>query len=127
MCLCSLVDSIRRFIRMIGTKKKKGERQMMTRYIATIDDYKTEKKAVVGDYVSKESALGALMIRMQLTLMDHVGGDASIEFRALKTCGSTDNGEDVLYIQANGYNSETREMADIAGYIWQYGDGEEEY
>ena len=100
---------------------------MMTHYIVTIDDYKTEKKAVVGDYVSKESALGALMIRMQLTLMDHVGGDASIEFRALKTCGSTDNGEDVLYIQANGYNSETRERADIAGYIWQFGDGEEEY
>ena len=100
---------------------------MMTHYIATIDDYKTEKKAVVGDYVSKESALGALMIRMQLTLMDHVGGDASIDFHALKTCGSTDNGADVLYIQANGYNSETRELADIAGYIWQYGDGEEEY
>ena len=51
----------------------------------------------------------------------------SIDFHALKTCGSTDNGADVLYIQANGYNSETRELADIAGYIWQYGDGEEEY
>ena len=49
----------------------------MTRYLATIDDYKTEKKAVVGNYASKESALGVLMIRMQLTLMDHVGGDAS--------------------------------------------------
>lgn len=97
----------------------------MTRYLATIDDYKTEKKAVVGDYASKESALGVLMIRMQLTLMDHVGGDASIEFRALKTCGCTDNGEDVLYIQANGYNSETLELANIAGYIWKYGEEEE--
>ena len=97
----------------------------MTRYLATIDDYKTEKKAVVGNYASKESALGVLMIRMQLTLMDHVGGDASIEFRALKTCGSTDNGEDVLYIQANGYSNETRELADIAGYIWQYEEEEE--
>ena len=97
----------------------------MTRYLATIDDYKTEKKAVVGNYASKESALGVLMIRMQLTLMDHVGGDASIEFCALKTCGSTDNGADVLYIKANGYSNETRELADIASYIWQYEEEEE--
>lgn len=98
---------------------------MMTHYIVTIDDYKTEKKAVVGDYASKETALGALMIRMQLTLMDHVGGDASIEFRALKTCGSTDNGEDALYIEGNAFNSETKEFPTVTGYIFRVGGDDE--
>ena len=98
---------------------------MMTRYLVTIDDYKTEKKAVVGDYASKETALGALMIRMQLTLLEHAGGDARVQFGAIKTCGITDNGEDTLYIEGNAFNDETKEFPTVTGYVFRVGDEEE--
>ena len=127
MCLCSLVDSIRRFIRMIGTKKKKGERQMMTRYIAVIEDHETEKKYVIGnDHASKETALGSLVIAMQLRLLEHAGGDAQVQFGGLKTCGITDNGKDTLYIEGNAFNSETKEFPTVTGYVFRVGDEEED-
>lgn len=98
----------------------------MTRYIAAIEDQTTEKRFVVGnDHASKESALGSLLIAMQLRLLDSAGGDAHVEFSALKTCGITDNGEDTLYISGNAFNSETKAFPTVTGYIFRVGGDEE--
>lgn len=100
---------------------------MMTRYIAVIEDHETEKKYVIGnDHASKETALGSLLIAMQLKLLEHAGGDAHVEFGALKTCGITDNGEDTLYIEGNAFNSETKEFPTVTGYVFRVGNEEEE-
>ena len=100
---------------------------MMTRYIAVIEDHETEKKYVIGnDHASKETALGSLVIAMQLTLLQHAGGDAQVQFGALKTCGITDNGEDALYIEGNAFNVETKEFPTVTGYVFRVGDEEEE-
>ena len=43
----------------------------MTRYIAAIEDHESKKKFVVGnDHASKETALGSLIIAMQLRLLE---------------------------------------------------------
>ena len=98
----------------------------MTRYIAVIEDHENEKKHVVGnDHASKETALGSLLIAMQLKLLDSAGGDAHVEFSALKTCGITDNGEDTLYISGNAFNSETKAFPTVTGYIFRVGGDEE--
>ena len=100
---------------------------MMTRYIVVIEDHETEKKYVIGnDHASKETALGSLMIAMQLTLLQHAGGDARVQFGTLKTCGITDNGEDALYIDGNAFNTETQEFPTVTGYVFRVGDEEEE-
>ena len=100
---------------------------MMTRYIATIEDHETEKKYVIGnDHASKETALGSLLFAMQLKLLEHAGGDAHVQFGAIKTCGITDNGEDALYIEGNAFNSETKEFPTVTGYVFRVGDEEEE-
>ena len=98
----------------------------MTRYIAVIEDHENEKKHVIGnDHASKETALGSLLIAMQLRLLDSAGGDAHVEFSALKTCGITDNGEDTLYISGNAFNSETKAFPTVTGYIFRVGGDEE--
>ena len=100
---------------------------MMTRYIAVIEDHETEKKHVIGnDHATKETALGSLLFAMQMTLLEHAGGDAHVQFDALKTCGITDNGEDALYIEGNAFNSETKEFPTVTGYVFRVGDEEEE-
>ena len=100
---------------------------MMTRYIAVIEDHETEKKYVIGnDHASKETALGSLMIAMQLTLLQHAGSDAQVQFGALKTCGITDNGEDTLYIEGNAFNTETKEFPTVTGYVFRVGNEEED-
>lgn len=100
---------------------------MMTRYIAVIEDHENEKKFVVGnDHASKENALGCLLIAMQLRLLNSAGGDAQVEFSALKTCGITDNGEDTLYITGNAFNSETKAFPTVTGYVFRVGNEEEE-
>lgn len=100
---------------------------MMTRYIAVIEDHESEKKYVIGnDHASKETALGSLMIAMQLALLKHAGEDANVQFSTLKTCGITDNGEDTLYIEGNAFNSETKEFPTVTGYVFRVGDEEEE-
>ena len=100
---------------------------MMTRYIAVIEDHETEKKHVIGnDHASKETALGSLMIAMQLTLLQHTGGDAQVQFGALKTCGITDNGEDTLYIEGNAFNVETKEFPTVTGYVFRVGNEEDD-
>lgn len=100
---------------------------MMTRYIAVIEDHETEKKFVIGnDHASKETALGSLLIAMQLTLLKHAGGDAQVKFDGLKTCGITDNGEDTLYIEGNAFNSETKEFPTVTGYVFRVGNEEED-
>ena len=100
---------------------------MMTRYIAVIEDHETEKKYVIGnDHASKETALGSLLIAMQLTLLQHAGGDAQVQFGALKTCGITDNGEDALYIEGNAFNVETKEFPTVTGYVFRVGNEEED-
>ena len=100
---------------------------MMTRYIAVIEDHETEKKYVIGnDHASKETALGSLVIGMQLALLKHAGGDAQVQFGALKTCGITDNGEDALYIEGNAFNTETKEFPTVTGYVFRVGNEEEE-
>ena len=100
---------------------------MMTRYIAVIEDHETEKKYVIGnDHASKETALGSLMIAMQLTLLQHAGGDAQVQFGALKTCGITDNGEDTFYIEGNAFNSETKEFPTVTGYVLRVGNEEDD-
>ena len=99
----------------------------MTRYIAAIEDHESKKKFVVGnDHASKETALGSLIIAMQLKLLEHAGGDAHVQFDAIKTCGITDNGEDTLYIDGNAFNSETKEFPTVTGYVFRVGDEEEE-
>ena len=98
----------------------------MTRYIAAIEDHESKKKFVVGnDHASKETALGSLIIAMQLKLLDSAGGDADVEFRALKTCGITDNCEDTLYINASAFNMQTKTMCDMTGYIFRVGGDDE--
>ena len=99
---------------------------MMTRYIAVIEDHETEKKYVIGnDHASKETALGSLMIAMQLTLLQHAGGDAQVQFGALKTCGIANNGEDALYIEGNAFNIETKEFPTVTGYVFRVGGDDE--
>ena len=98
----------------------------MTRYIAVIEDHETEKKYVIGnDHASKETALGSLMIAMQLRLLEHAGEDAHVQFDVLKTCGSTDNGEDTLYIEGNAFNTETKEFPTVTGYVFRVGGDDE--
>ena len=98
----------------------------MTRYIAIIEDHETEKKYVIGnDHASKETALGSLMIAMQLALLEHAGGDACVRFDAIKTCGITDNGEDALYIEGNAFNSESKEFPTVTGYVFRVGGDDE--
>lgn len=98
----------------------------MTRYIAVIEDRDSKKKFVIGnDHASKETALGSLIIAMQLRLLDSAGGDADVKFHALKTCGITDNGEDTLYIEGNAFNTETKEFPTVTGYIFRVGGDEE--
>ena len=100
---------------------------MMTRYIAVIEDHETGKKFVIGnDHASKETALGNLVIAMQLALLEHAGEDANVQFSTLKTCGITDNGEDALYIEGNAFNSETKEFPTVTGYVFRVGNEEEE-
>ena len=100
---------------------------MMTRYIAVIEDHETEKKYVIGnDHASKETALGSLLFAMQLKLLEHAGGDAHVQFDAIKTCGITDNGEDALYIEGNAFNSETKEFPTVTGYVFRVGNEEED-
>lgn len=99
---------------------------MMTRYIAVIEDHETEKKFVIGnDHASKETALGSLMIAMQLSLLEHAGKDAQVQFGTLKTCGITDNGEDALYIEGNAFNTETKEFPTVTGYVFRVGGDDE--
>ena len=99
----------------------------MTRYIAAIEDQTTEKRFVVGnDHATKETALGSLLFAMQLKLLEHAGGDAHVQFGAIKTCGITDNGEDTLYIDGNAFNSETKEFPTVTGYVFRVGNEEEE-
>ena len=98
----------------------------MTRYIAVIEDHETEKKHVIGnDHASKETALGCLLIAMQLRLLEHAGDDAQVKFDGLKTCGITDNGEDTLCIEGNAFNSETKEFPTVTGYIFRVGGDDE--
>ena len=98
----------------------------MTRYIAVIEDHETEKKHVIGnDHASKETALGSLLIAMQLRLLEHAGDDAQVKFDGLKTCGITDNGEDTLYIEGNAFNSETKEFPTVTGYVFRVGGDDE--
>ena len=99
---------------------------MITRYIAVIEDHETEKKFVIGnDHASKETALGSLMIAMQLSLLEHAGKDAQVQFGTLKTCGITDNGEDALYIEGNAFNTETKEFPTVTGYVFRVGGDDE--
>lgn len=99
---------------------------MMTRYIAVIEDHETGKKFVIGnDHASKETALGNLVIAMQLALLEHAGGDARVQFGAIKTCGITDNGEDALCIEGNAFNTETQEFPTVTGYIFRVGGDDE--
>ena len=98
----------------------------MTRYISVIEDHENEKKHVIGnDHASKETALGSLLIAMQLTLLQHAGDDAQVKFDGLKTCGITDNGEDTLCIEGNAFNSETKEFPTVTGYIFRVGGDDE--
>ena len=96
----------------------------MIRFFAVIEDHKTEKKYAIGDFASKETAVGSLMIRMQLDLLEHTGGDSDVEFKALKTCGITDNGEDTLIIEANSFNKDTHDLTDMTGYVFRIGEEE---
>ena len=98
----------------------------MTRYIAVIEDHETEKKHVIGnDHATKETAIGSLLIAMQLRLLEHAGDDAQVKFDGLKTCGITDNGEDTLCIEGNAFNSETKEFPTVTGYIFRVGGDDE--
>ena len=98
----------------------------MTRYITVIEDHENEKKHVIGnDHATKETALGSLLIAMQLRLLDSAGGDAHVQFGAIKTCGITDNGEDTLSIEGNAFNSETKEFPTVTGYVFRVGGDDE--
>ena len=98
----------------------------MTRYIAVIEDHETEKKHVIGnDHATKETAIGSLLIAMQLRLLEHAGDDAQVKFDGLKTCGITDNGEDTPCIEGNAFNSETKEFPTVTGYIFRVGGDDE--